>query len=592
MNGIGRLGELYGLSPETMTGLSQIQGGPSPGPGPAPVINVPEQVIGDAPDDDGSFGFGNPYSDPAVAPAKPEPGQQKYALDSHGYAITENTTPGDIAKRTGQADAPMELQGPAQDSFPTVRSATGSPGIGGSTAGGPSYTVPAHWQPGTSSVSSQRSMMDPEAMDRAATDRDIAQGHGMLAADGKLEAAKQAGMADAVYAGAHQLVAKQTQDQIQAIEDRKTAYVAEQKQKLSDLSAATQKQIDPNGLWAERGTGARVGAALMIGLGQFASMASGRGTNAALQIVNENIDRNIAAQRANIDNAHRNLDSAQGLYARNLAAFGDEKQAVLATKAMYLDGVAAMADTQRAKAGITDAEAMNHDFIRGIYDRRAAIEDDLAKASAIHFAEQSNKHYVPAQRGGGVGEKGKESLYVPTLGGYARDEKSATKLNEKGALRMQIGENMRQIHGLMEEAKGLSSTTDYSRLKQIDEQIQQATDDALTKNTVLEGQGAMSAADRDVAAQAKALKGVSVQFTRDSVIARQQENIKKAALGMLEHHRIEGEGYGVQKGNEQYVQGPNGPQAVRRLQGRNAMPSKNTQAVDDLVQQPKGQAQK
>lgn len=591
MNGVGRLGQLYGLSPATMTGLANIQGVPAP-PAPAPVDAPPE----------GDYGYGNPYSDPAMKPGgAPAPGGgvirangKDYrigAVDDGGYLVTENTTPEDIIKRTGQGAQPAQIQGPAVDSFPTVKSAEPAAAMGHAPSASPSYTIPAHWQAGGHSVSSQRSMLDPNAMEEADYNRSVSDGQRLIAGDKRLEAAQQAGLADAVQASAHAMIAKQTQDKIATIDAKRDAFVAGRMRKLEELSAATQRQINPDQLFQEKGTAARVGAALMIGLGQFASMASGRGSNAALQIVNDAIDRNIAAQKEDINNAHRRLSNEQNIYAQNLAAFGDERQAVLATKAMYLDAVSAMADVQKAKAGLTQADAANHEMLGGLFAQRAEQAKELAKMSAVHFNENSTEHFVPAQHvGGAVGDKGKEALFVPTLGGYARDEKAASELNKKGALRMQIGENMRQINGLLEEAKGLSSATSPLRLRQIDEQIQQLTDDALTKNTVLEGQGAMSASDKEVAAQAKGLKDLKVTWTPDAIISRRQENLKKAALGVLEQHRLEGESYGVQRGTEQYVQGPNGPVAVRRLQGRNAMPSKNTQAVDDLVQPPKGES--
>lgn len=594
--GIGRLGELYGLSPATLAGLASIAGKPAPAPvdpnspeawaAAASAAGAPGAVKELAPGP-------NPYAQPTAPDAA---GPKKYALDSHGYAVTENTLPGDVAERTGQSMAPDSTpQGPGHDGFPTVKSSDASAGgPGGAPAVAPSVTIPAHWQPGSHSVSLHHGM-NPAELERGETLRDSAMGHGIIAADKRLEAAQAAGMADAVYASAHQMISQRTNERIAQINQQKDAYVAGEQKKFEQLSIATQKEVDPNAYFKSKGSAARFASALMIGLNEFAVLWRGRGTNTAKAIIDEEIQRNIDAQKTNIANARNALAARESVYGRNVAAFGDKERSELASKVQYLDQVMGLVEAKRATAKSVEAEAGAHDLLRALSADRANHADEFATKTHTQATEQMSEAFKPTQTlGGGAVGKGKDPLFVPTLGGYARDEQSARKLNEKGALRMQIGENMHKIHGLMDEAKKYSSAdpTGYVRLQQIDEQIASYVDDALTKNTVLEGQGAMSAADKEVAQQAKGLKNTTVQYKLDSTIGRRQENIKKAAVGMLEQHRIEGEAYGVQKGSEQYVQGPNGPTPVQRLQGRNAAPSKNTQAHDDLVQAPQGVPQK
>jgi hypothetical protein len=55
--------------------------------------------------------------------------------------------------------------------------------------------------------------------------------------------------------------------------------------------------------------------------------------------------------------------------------------------------------------------------------------------------------------------------------------------------------------------------------------------------------------------------------------------------------RLEAEANGIQLGQEQYQQGPSGPQPVARLAGQNKVVTKKAEGVDDLIEKPKGKAE-
>lgn len=579
------LGERYGLAPPVLAGLASVTGQPAPSmPAPAPPAGPP------VPDPDSAAAW---EAAGATAPSGGTVAEQSnpYSPQAKPGSATPPATAGGTPPPP--AAPPPEVQGPADaQSFPTVRPMDQG-GMAAPTTMGPIRTVPAHWQPGSHTVGLQRGM-DPNELVEGRALRDLAASESIAGADKRLEAAQQAGMADAIYSAANVAATKRANERLAMVNAERDRYVAKEGAKLEQLAAETQKQVDPDQFFNQRGDLARVGAAIMMAIGQYASIMTGT-PNTAMQIINESIDRNINAQKANIANARAALDAKTSLYDRNLRMFGDRERAEVATKINYLDQVGAMADQQRALGKNAESEAAYHELRARIAKERAGYADDFAKLTHTQATEQMNEHFVPAQTvGGGAGQKGKEALYVPTLGGYARDESSAQKLNAKGAARMQITSNMQKIHGLMEEAKKLSSASPkgYMRLSEIDQEIASLVDDSLTKNTVLEGQGAMSAADKEVAATAKGLKGVSVQFKPEPFINQRQRLLVKGAENMLESHRQEGEAYGIQKGTERYRAGPQGPEPVRVLEGRNAPVSKNTQGYDDLVVKPQGVPQR
>ncbi len=486
-------------------------------------------------------------------------------------------------------------QGPAgPDGFPTYKDLSGGPGMQGGAPAMPlqTRTVAAHWQPGTRSFSAQYGM-NPDELKDGQYHRDVAAGERMLGGDKHLQAAQMQADADVAYAERHAQAADQAAQRMARIQEERALYTEGEKAKMESLAQQASAKVDMD--VAQGPLGGQVLSAIAIGLGQFSAAING-GPNAALSIVNDGINRRIKAQQDQIANAGKALESRRGLYAQNLAEFGDKERATLATKVALLDQAKAAADQQYAKAKGVANEGAYHEFVGKLQEERAVAADQFAKLTHTQRAEQGNEHFVPTQTfvvgGGGAGQKGKEDHFVPTLGGYARSKEDAAKLNEQGAKRMQMNENMRQINGLMEEAKGLSSASPdgFLRLQQIDKQIKGLAYDTLQTSNVLAGQGAMSEGDRVVTETARNLQDVGAQFKTNGAISRQQENIKQAAVRQMRDHRVAGEAFGIQLGQEQYQQGPGGPTPVRVLQGKNKTVSKETQSYDDLVEKPKGKS--
>lgn len=477
-------------------------------------------------------------------------------------------------------------QGPAgSDGFPTYRDLNNTGSAGNSAPAGPMRVVPGGWRDTARSETVQHGL-DKAILQPGEDYRDEGHVQGQLAGMKHLEAAQQAGMADAVYAASHAAASKQAADEIQRIENEKRAYVQREGERLNELAIKAQEKVDPD---AARGSsGAQLFAAIGIALGEFGASLKG-GQNTALQIVQSNIDRNIAAQQANINNAHKNLDNAKGLYAQNLAAFGDKERATLATKVQYLDQVKAMADQQYAAAKHTMNEGDYHAFLQKLEDGRAQTVDQFNIRSADQKTSQHSQHYQQAQVVGGAGgDKTKGPLFVPTLGGYALDAETARKLNASGAIRMQVNEDLRTIDHLLKEAKGLNSVTDYSRMQEIRDEINSRKNNVLQRTTVLRGQGAMSNGDKDVAEVGAQMAGIDPQLKTAGQIDRMRKGVANVARLHQVDHRLEGEANHIQLGQEVYVNGPNGPEARALLAGRNKVVSKKTEGVDDLFEKSKG----
>jgi hypothetical protein len=520
------------------------------------------------------------------------------AAATNPLAIDPKWDPAAEQKRTRELEGEKERakanpNGPAgDDGFPTYRDLNNGSGQGaaaGLAPAGPVRTVPAHWQPGTRSESRQHGMNPDELVD-GQYHRDVSAGQSMLAGDKQLQAAQQAGMADAVYAAAHTSASQNAAAKMAHIQAQRDQYVQTEQAKLASLSMAAQERVDPEA--AKGGPGAQLMATIAVALGQFGASLTG-GPNTALQMVNANIDRNIAAQQTNIANAGKAHDREASLYRQNMEVFGDKERATLATKMQYLDQVKGMADQQYALAKNTANEGQYHAFIAGVEEHRAKAADDFAKLTHTQLATQGNEHYVPtAQVGGGAGGlKGQGALYVPSLKGYARDEATAKRLNLAGEQVMSINEDLHTVHSLLKEAKGLSSITDYGRMQEIRQEIDARKAEVLRKSTVLRGQGAMSDGDKLVSEQAAGLANVDPQLKTEAQIDRAMKGISKVAEAHQRDHRLAAEN-NIRFGEEQYRQGPNGPEPVARLAGQNKVVSKKTESVSDLIEKPKGKSER
>ncbi len=432
MNGLGRLGELYGLSPATLSGLADIAGVQSPlypkndldpdYPGAGPQ-NVPPTYANSTPEPapaaPAPAAPAQPYvvrngqvipveAPPAAAPTQGDTWQDRYARSTYvsPYKIAEQQA----AKEQGGDDA--KAVAPANDNAP----AAAAPGVAVAStpavAAAPAVTIPAHMQPFSQSVSTQRPL-DPESALEGRFYRQDAAGQRILAADKEAEAAAHRGVADAAYAYGQTMASQHFGAELEKNRQDREAFVKSEHAKLEQLAAAAQKQVDPDYWKAHGGKFPEVLAAISIALGAFGS-AMTKTPNAAWEMLKAKMDANIDAQKTNIANAREAYGVRSNLYLRNLEAFGDKDRAILATKAQFLEQLGGMVKQQYAAAQGTANDATYRALMAKIADERADAAYEFNARSGV-IAQQSTDRYVPAQTIGGAG-----------AGVVARDENIVT----------------------------------------------------------------------------------------------------------------------------------------------------------------------
>lgn len=105
-------------------------------------------------------------------------------------------------------------------------------------------------------------------------------------------------------------------------------------QKMEDYANMS---IDPNraNIFVNGSTGQKIGAGIALALSGMGAGLTGQ-PNLALQVINTAIDRDINAQKANIEKTGNQVTMQQNVYHDMLQTFGDQRAAEAATKATLL----------------------------------------------------------------------------------------------------------------------------------------------------------------------------------------------------------------------------------------------------------------
>lgn len=147
---------------------------------------------------------------------------------------------------------------------------------------------------------------------------------------------------------------------------------------LQDLTDHTQEiyqgvmsgQINPNHYWENLSTGNKVMTGIALALGALGGAASG-GKNAAVDVINQSINRDIAAQKMNLDNK-------KSLLSVNLELLRSLPAAEAATRMQMLAGTQAMLDAQAAKAAGPLAQAARMQATGQIQNQLIPLKEQIA----------------------------------------------------------------------------------------------------------------------------------------------------------------------------------------------------------------------
>lgn len=129
--------------------------------------------------------------------------------------------------------------------------------------------------------------------------------------------------------------------ELKKVRDERTAYESDFMKKREELVKEVDKagEINPNRYWDSKSTGAKITASIGIALGAIGAAMQGSGENQALKIIQNAIDRDIDAQKANAGKLQQKLQNNDSIFNLALKKFGDSEAATLAARSEALGRV-------------------------------------------------------------------------------------------------------------------------------------------------------------------------------------------------------------------------------------------------------------
>jgi len=146
-------------------------------------------------------------------------------------------------------------------------------------------------------------------------------------------------------------------------------------------------KMDPGRFWNDRTTGQKIAIAIGIALSSFGSiMSGGKQPNYALDIIDKAIDRDLDAQKADIDRLGMKINVQQNLIAQTRAVTQDAQAEYSAAKAMAFDQVSAQLDVAALRYKDATAKSrlglLGNDVATKAEDFRMKTLDHLSSAAA------------------------------------------------------------------------------------------------------------------------------------------------------------------------------------------------------------------
>lgn len=176
---------------------------------------------------------------------------------------------------------------------------------------------------------------------------------------------------------------------------RRTTQAGVEQRALADITRAadevTAKQYDPDRYFKQRGTGAVVLASLAVAMGELGrGLQRTGGPNTALQIVNDAVERDLAAQREEYARAKDKLSLKQNAYAQLRQRGLDDEAASAQARAGALSAVASRAEA--FKAGMkTDQAKLDADVTtQKLRDQADGMKAQARAQMAAQASAQAN----------------------------------------------------------------------------------------------------------------------------------------------------------------------------------------------------------
>lgn len=151
-----------------------------------------------------------------------------------------------------------------------------------------------------------------------------------------------------------------------------------------------QSHYDEGRFWKKIGVGGSILAAISMAMGEYARIRTGGNTNAAMQLINGAINRDIEAQREEYARLGDKVKEAKGLYAEMRQRGATDLQAISVMRAAALDASAAKTNEIASQSKIAETRLAGIALGAGI--------DDAAQVEKLRSAAAANQARISAEQ--------------------------------------------------------------------------------------------------------------------------------------------------------------------------------------------------
>lgn len=240
---------------------------------------------------------------------------------------------------------------------------------------------------------------------------------------------------------------------------------AELEQRKAEREAEYEKykQMDFKDYWDQKGTGAKVVAAIAIGLGQFGAGLQGKSGNTALDIINKSIEMDFNKQKEAIAKQREQYGMAKEGEALATQSYAKQLQNLQLKEAAAYESVAAKYASMLAAQGVPAAQIQADANVQALQaqalDKKLAVEKELRTEVTTNVRKKIDMMQVDAQ-GNPIGEQkpltegqGKATGLVTRMAQAVKEYDAAGGLSPKDAdkMRKHIAEN----YSIQRDANGL-----------------------------------------------------------------------------------------------------------------------------------------
>ncbi len=257
------------------------------------------------------------------------------------------------------------------------------------------------------------------------------------AADKRVEAVQmeaEAGKDQAQAEAAYRKKSAKQQKKAEARFQTKQADIQSQQEDLQRDINADINELGSMKITDRRSIAQKVGSAIAIGLGSYASTMSG-GPNHALAIINKQIDDDISAQRSEIETKKAQLTGKQNAYQRLRSKLGDNNATYQAMRAGYLDQVKNQLETIALQYKGTAIEARAKDMAAKIAQDSAMAKQEVATKAADQVRADIQLRMQGQQQ-----QEASEIAYAKALGDGGGKQLPAARAEALGKLAGSIGD--------------------------------------------------------------------------------------------------------------------------------------------------------